>query len=108
MTRRLPPIPRVVIGILGPIKVRRVRNLCDENGRECGGLWYAEERVIHLALGQTRERAYYWLYHEHAHATFDDFDVRFPGKRDSHGDNVLEERACNAVASARLAELLAG
>lgn len=101
MTRfPFPPIPKTIPGALGPIPVRRVRRCVDEHGRQLGGRWFQEQRRIDVKLGCSREAAWFYLLHEKAHADFDEGGVVFPGPLDAHGDNPLEEAACNAIASA--------
>lgn len=102
-----PPLPKNVLGILGPIPVTRVRGLKDPSGRRLGGQWHEERRVIEIEMKVTRATAWFYLFHEKAHADFDEYGCTFPEMRDHHGDNPLEERACNAVATSRIRDLRA-
>lgn len=93
----LPPIPHTVYSILGPISVMLVDSLKDENGEPAYGLWHADRRVIELCAGMHIAAAHQTLRHEWIHAVCDDAGVRIGGKR--------QERVCDAIASALVAEM---
>ncbi len=90
-----PPIPRVVEGIAGPMRVDRPVNLPD---REFG-LFEFETRRIVVKATLPRDVAWSTLFHEMTHAAL----------WDSGTHHLFTERqreaVCDAVAVARLAEL---
>lgn len=97
---KFPPLPRSVEGLLGPIPVKRTRHLICEDGEPMGGLWYEDRREIVVRVCANRATAWFHLFHEKAHADFDEYGVKFP-------TTALEEQACDAVATARLRDLRA-
>lgn len=88
---KFPPLPRTVDGLLGPIPVRRTRDMVFESGEPVGGLWYPDRREIVVGVCRSRAMAWFHLLHEKAHADFDEYGVKFPSTE-------LEERACDSVA----------
>lgn len=90
-----PPLPKVVDGALGPIRVRRVKQVDEAASR---GEWDMERRVIKIERSRHRVNEWSTLFHELVHAALADADVHI-------GDDTLEERVCDAIALARVREL---
>lgn len=102
LRKRLPRLPSVVQGLAGPIPVERVIELKDwdeTTARDvaCDGLWIPNQRRIQLDTSLELAPAWQALFHEEAHSWFDDLGIKMPGK--------LLESVCEAVATARMAEL---
>ena len=94
-----PPIPTLVRGAGGPIKVRvRVRPR-GTDGEEVWGLWDDARRIITLDKSASRVHQWRVLFHELAHAALNDAGL----------ENVLEQKAaetiCDALATARVQEM---
>lgn len=96
----LPPIPETVFHALGPIPVEAVEDLRDvETGETLFGYWDPYKRVIYLRAGMHPVTAWATLWHERTHAELNDIGVKLRTDQ--------EEAICEAVARARVAELLA-
>ncbi len=89
-TPRLPPLPRTVSGPAGPIRVVRRKDLRDEHGVECDGLWSPNERKIFIASRLELPRRHQVLCHEKTHRWLDDVGVLFR-------DQKLLEQVCDAM-----------
>lgn len=93
-----PPIPSLIRGSSGPIKVRRVKKAI-ANGQDCWGHWNDAKRLI--TIDKTAAIEFQWrvLFHELAHAALSDAGT----------ENLMEDQAveavCDAVATARMQEL---
>lgn len=98
--KELPPLPSSVHSVLGPVPVEIVTDLKDSAGHECLGLWLPELRVIKICDGVHPYTAWVTLIHEHTHCSLWDAGVQIGGK--------LEESVCDAIGTARIAEMLAG
>ena len=93
-----PPIPKMVRGASGPIKVRLARNVMHE-GTECWGTWEPGKRRIDLDKSALPAHQWRTLYHELGHAALDDAGC----------SNLFTEAAVEmlveAFATARMQEL---
>jgi len=85
-----PPLPRVIHGLGGPIRVLRPVRLVDD---DWGG-WHPLERVIRIRSTLGREVAWHTLYHEATHAMLDDSGIPVPP--------AMVEMVCDTNASAML------
>jgi hypothetical protein len=94
--KRLPRLPRVVHGLLGPIAVVRAIQVVNDDV-DCNGLWDPNTRTITIARGLALEKAWHVLYHEQTHADLDESGVILSRKQ--------EEAVCDGIALARLATL---
>jgi hypothetical protein len=68
--RKWPPIPRVVEGLAGSVRVvvRRVESFAAEDGDKCWGLYKPAKREIHIAGKVPIALRWHTLIHEWAHA----------------------------------------
>lgn len=97
-TQKLPPIPKSIPHILGPIKVEIVDNLRDSKGGEVYGLYHPFTRTIQLAGGMEPVVQWSTLWHERTHADIADIGVAI--------NEDQEEAICNAIALCRVHEML--
>lgn len=96
----LPPLPASLFSVYGPIPVEIVEDLKDvDTGDTLFGYWDSYKRIIYIRAGLHPAAAWQTLYHELAHAWLLDIGVKLSYNQ--------EEAVVGAVASARLAELLA-
>ena len=100
MPKKLPPIPRTMPSILGPIPVEIVANLRDKQDRECFGISRHGERDMRIDRDQhlTKMWATYW--HEWFHFVIADAGIEL--------DHDKMEAICDAVGNARTREMLDG
>lgn len=96
--KTLPTIPRSVPHILGPIKVLVIPDLKDSEGGNVFGLWDGFQRVISVRAGMHPTQMWATLFHEQTHADLGDIGVALSVDQ--------EEAICNAVAAARVHEML--
>lgn len=109
MPKKWPPIPKSVMGAGGPIKVKLVDAIEADAGKPTAGdnsvtfgIWEGHKRLIRIV--KTLELSFQWnvLQHELVHAALFDSGVT----------NLLppeqEECLCDALASARIAEMRGG
>ncbi len=94
-----PAIPSSVEGAAGPIRVRRVKRPCSDEGLACWGTWEKAKREIQLDRSAPREHQWRVLFHEMMHATMDDAGLNYLLTPDA------EETLCEAVATGRMREL---
>jgi hypothetical protein len=97
----LPPIPREVTSALGPIRVVWRDSLAFPDGTPLLGGFQVSERVIYLNTAVTNPLvAWQTLLHEKCHVAFFDSGLRsaIPGP--------LVEAICDALATARLADMI--
>lgn len=95
----LPPIPPTLFSVYGPIPVEVVEDLSDpQTGEPIFGWWDSFSRVIKIRAHLHPAAALSTLYHEQTHAWLADVGVKLSTNQ--------EESIANAVAAARLAELL--
>lgn len=102
MTRRpvkLPPIPCAIYHALGPIPVTLVEDLKDDDGSSIFGYWDPIAREIQLRKGMAPVTAWLTLWHERTHAELAELGVAL--------SEAQEESICNAIAQARVSEMLA-
>lgn len=97
--RKLPPLPKLCHSALGPVYIEIVEGLRSEQGEELMGRWLPTTRTIQIATGLSPEAAWHTLEHEKAHVAFWDAGLTRLPKRDI-------EHACDAIATARVAEML--
>lgn len=90
-------IPKTVMGLGGPISIKKVKKMPKVDGKKCVGTWDRDERTIELVDRKVKlmKRT---LYHELFHAAVDDSGL----------GNLLspaaEEAFCDMVAMARMVE----
>lgn len=96
----LPPIPSSVFSEFGPITVLIVEDLRapDDPNERLFGYWDAFTRTISVRAGMHPVASWLTLLHEKAHAELGEVGVKLSEDQ--------EEAACNALARARLAEML--
>jgi len=97
---KLPPIPKKVWSVIGPIKVLKTNDLKSEAGHDLYGIWNNDKRTIEIDKGQPREDDWRALLHEWIHSVLADATVDIEGK--------LEEDVCNAIAGALIAQAIYG
>ncbi len=96
---KLAPLAGAVPSVLGPVPVVRVAGLrALENGEECMGIWRPQERDVRIEAETTAVGAWHTFWHEWAHIVFYDAGVRI--------EKALEEQICDALATARVREML--
>lgn len=92
-----PPIPTLVRGSGGAIKVRRAKRV-RPSGVEAWGVWNDAKRTIYLDKTATLEHQWRVLFHELTHAALHDAGI----------ENLFDDRGvetlCDAMATARMAE----
>lgn len=96
--RRWPPIPKVVEGAGGPIRVVVVRGPLVDDGDECIGLFRHETRTLLLSARLRGRQRWHTFYHELTHAAMTDSGLwnRYTVKQ--------IEAFCDAIATARVRE----
>ena len=99
--KRLPSLPQSVSTPLGPVPVERVDALQGEDGKECEDLGEVNYllRVIRVRKKLALPVAWHTLEHEKVHLALWDAGVQL-----SH---EVEERVCDVIATARVAEMVA-
>lgn len=97
----LPPLPATVFSTHGEITVQIVEDLRDPDDATSRlfGYWNAFARVISVRADMHPTAAWLTLLHEQAHADLSEIGVKLTEDQ--------EEAVCNAIASARVAEMLA-
>lgn len=96
MRTPLPSLPRAVVSALGPVRVVRAVRIVN-NKIECNGLWDPNTRTITVRTRLPREKAWWVFFHERTHMELEELGVQLPLE--------LEELVCDAMATARVAEL---
>jgi hypothetical protein len=92
-----PPLPSTVPSVLGPVPVRVTPDL--RLGKEpLMGSWSSYARVIRVRAGIAPAAQWQALEHERVHMELWDAGVVI-------GDEELEDRICDAVATARVREM---
>lgn len=96
--RRWPPIPRVVDGLAGPIRVvvRRVESFRARDGDVCWGIFYPRERKIEIAGKVPPALRWHSLVHEWTHAWIADSGTGHL----IHGEGDEKERNIEVFADA--------
>lgn len=90
-----PPLPKVVQGLAGPIRILRPVTIAGGGKRKVVlGEWSMLERVIRVKATLSREVAWQTLLHELLHAAMDDGGVNLPER--------LEEPVSDAGSSGML------
>jgi Zn-dependent peptidase ImmA (M78 family) len=102
--KALPPIPRSVKLPTGRIPVRRVKRMLKDE--DTVGKFDWVKRVMYLDSELDVNAAWLTLEHELAHAILLDAGIIEWPDRDATGRSLLEERVCDAIAAARVAEKL--
>jgi hypothetical protein len=97
----LPPLPAEVFTTFGPVAVRIVDDLRapDDPNERLFGYWDGFARVISIRAGMHPTAAWLTLVHEQTHADIAEIGVKLSEDQ--------EEAVCNAIAAARIAEMLA-
>lgn len=98
---KLPPLPPTVFSTHGEITVQVVEDLRDpeEPKERLFGYWDPFARIISVRSGMHPTAMWLTLTHEQTHADLSDIGVKLSEEQ--------EESVCNAIASARVAEMLA-
>ena len=97
---KLPPLPATAFHPLGPIPVTLVDDLRapDDPNERLYGYWNAFARTISIRRDLHPVQAWCTFYHELTHAWLSDIGVKLPEEH--------EEAICEAIARARVAELI--
>jgi len=96
---RLPPLPAKIATTIGPVPVRVVKDLRDENKDPIFGRWLPEERIIEVCEMPSLVTRWTTLMHERIHQILEDAGAK-------PTDPDTEERVCDAVATALVVELM--
>lgn len=94
----LPPIPATVPSVVGPVPLRNVKDLRDKRDNACFGIWRSTERDVRLEADMALTTAWLTYWHEWSHIVFWDAGIEL--------EKTLEERIANALAAARVREML--
>jgi len=94
-----PAIPSTVYSALGPVPVTIVADLVDGDGEALMGLWLPESRTIQLRAGMNPIATFATLLHERVHQILWDSGAK-PLDEDE------EERICDAISTALVAEMI--
>jgi hypothetical protein len=99
--KRWPPIPKVLDGLAGPIrvKIRRVESFKAADGDLCWGLYRIAEREIHLASKIPPALRWHTLCHEWAHAWLMDSGLQNLLPNDQTVEVVCDSLATGMVRS---------
>lgn len=96
----LPPLPAELFSAYGPIPVELVADLKDiETGEPLFGYWDPYQRIIYIRAAMHPATMWATMWHERTHADLCDVGVKLSGNQ--------EEAVANAIAAARVAEMLA-
>lgn len=93
-----PPVPSLIRGAGGTIKVRRVKKARVE-GTECWGVWDDAKRIITIDKTAAPEHQWRVLFHELTHAALHDAGIE--NLFDPQGVETL----CDCIATARIQEM---
>lgn len=99
--KQLPPLPTRVHSALGPIPVELVKELKDDDGTSLMGKWIPDRRAIQIRAAMHRTAEWHTLFHERTHVAL--WDAGFT--QDQAANRVIEH-VCDAIATARVAEML--
>lgn len=101
--KRIPPLPKSVMGMLGTIEVRLVSEIPKDEGAPAGhmdwGMWEPNKRLISIVKSETREWQWQTLFHEEVHAALSDAGLTHLLSKEH------EEAICDCIASARWREM---
>lgn len=98
--KKLPPLPKFLHSVLGPVQVEQVPELHTVDGDKAFGLWHPGARKIQVATaGVVPTIQWLTLEHERVHQQLFDGGVSMIDKRDL-------EHICDVIAAARVAEML--
>lgn len=101
MSRKLRKLPTSVRGMGGMIEVRLVDKIDPVDGHPVEAVWLTEQRVIEILKSLTPRHRWFALYHELAHAAWQDSGlVHF-----LEANPQAEEAFCDVVANHRLVEI---
>lgn len=95
---KYPPIPKHVNTMRGPVPIKIVDGLKDDDGDTAWGLWQLKPRRIELEKSAPLALQWTTLYHEIVHAALDD-----SGLGNLFTDQQ-QEAICDAIATARMRE----
>lgn len=99
MAAKWPPLPTVMHGAGGPIRVRQVKRVHTDDHMAAWGTWEDGTRTIRIERGAMPQHRWRVLFHEWAHSVLDDSGV---GNLFTAGGT---ETLCDAIATARMAEM---
>lgn len=101
MTARIkwPPLPSLVQGAGGPIRVRMVKRAKGDDGEACWGTWQPSTRTIRIERGANPAHRWKTYWHEWMHSAIDDAGLCHLLSAEA------QETLADAVATARMAEL---
>lgn len=90
-SKPLPPLPKSVFSVLGPVPVLLVPDLKAVDGEECFGLWVPDERCIKIRSNADPLTRWVTLLHEWLHVASWDSGLGL--------DKAAEERMCDAISA---------
>jgi hypothetical protein len=96
VSRKLPPIPKSIPFPTGRVTVKRVKGLMERE--KAYGMFFWHKREILLDAELELHAAHLTLEHEKVHVVLMDAGINL--------DEVTEERLCDTLAAARVAEML--
>lgn len=102
MSKPLPPIPKRLPSTLGPIKVKRVKDLKDSEGHDCHGIFHWDRRLIELNSNLEGATAWQVVFHEYIHAGLSD------GGMDQNMGAGVTEAVADILATSFTGLLLSG
>lgn len=102
----LPPLPKTVPSLLGPLKVRQVKKVDKEDSF---GKCFPETRTIRIKKGMDLNQAWHTLRHEWFHFVFFDNGIhtRLAALEALPEGQDFEEHLCDVLATAMVSEMLA-
>ena len=110
MPKKLPrKLPNVWPGVLGPIKIKLVKDLKDESDHYLWGWAIFTERVILLEKRMLKmDPVFLWrtFFHEVGHMWMEDTGRNVSGGADAAMTKAEREAWCEAYATSRVAEML--
>lgn len=95
-TKTLPPLPRSVYFPTGRVKVIRKKGL--QQKEQAAGMFHWDKREIWIDAGLGPHASWLTLEHEKVHVVLMDAGIPL--------DDYTEERLCDTMAAARVAEML--
>jgi len=95
---QLPPLATTIPSVLGLVPVTRESGLrMRETGSRCLGIWRSAQREVAIEADAALVAAWHTYWHEWAHIVLYDAGVAL---------KKHEERVCDAIATARVREML--
>jgi hypothetical protein len=96
--KALPPIPATIPSVLGDVPVTCVVDLRNLRDEACFGIWRSAQRDVRLEVNMSSITAWQTYWHEWAHILLWDASIDV--------SEELAERLCDALATARVREML--